>query len=178
MTDKAKALVERCKGHTPGPWRWEVNRSHKSVKLCGGSPKHGFGRYDLTVMDFSRYGMNKAAPVFWNWQDGPFLVGDPKRADELAVEVQGREHHANWFADIDHPDAQLVAAAPELLALIETQAREIERLREALKHIGIYGCGMLNQPAAMNGPEEVWLKQRIFEMERTARAALGDSHDQ
>ena len=59
----------------------------------------------------------------------------------------------------------------------ETQAREIERLRGALEHIGIYGCGMLNQPAALNAPEEVWLKQRIFEMERTARAALGDSHD-
>ena len=55
---------------------------------------------------------------------------------------------------------------------IEAQAKEIERLREALEHIGIYGCGMLNQPPAMNGPEEDWLKQRIFEMERTARAAL------
>ena len=67
----------------------------------------------------------------------------------------------------------------EAADLIETQAREIERLRAALERIGIYGCGMLSQPAAMNGPEETWLKQRIFEMERTARAALaGDSHDQ
>lgn len=66
----------------------------------------------------------------------------------------------------------------EAAARIETQAREIERLREALERIGIYGCGMLSQPAAMNGPEETWLKQRIFEMERTARAALaGDSYD-
>ena len=65
----------------------------------------------------------------------------------------------------------------EAADLIETQAREIERLREALERIGIYGCGMLSQPAAMNGPEETWLKQRIFEMERTARAALGDNHE-
>lgn len=101
--------------HTPGPWRWEVNRAHKSVKLCGGPPKRGFGRYDLTVMDFRRYGMAGAAPVFWNWDYDRF-VGAPNRADALAVSVEGREHHEAWFADIDHPDARLIAAAPELLA--------------------------------------------------------------
>ncbi|MGQ2942962.1 MAG: hypothetical protein ACT6Q7_03050 [Blastomonas fulva] len=99
---------------TPGPWRWEVNRASKSIKLCGGPPNKGFGRYDLTVMEFCRYGMNKAAPVFWDWCTERF-VGTPHRADALAVTVEGREHHADWFADIDHPDARLIAAAPELL---------------------------------------------------------------
>ncbi len=42
----------------------------------------------------------------------------------------------------------------------------------ALTDIGVYGCGMLNQPAAMNGPEEEWLKRRIREYEDRARAAL------
>ena len=83
---------------------------------------------------------------------------------------------------VNKPDGTKRKPSPrelEAATLIETQAREIERLRGALEHIGIYGCGMLSQPAAMNGPEETWLKQRIFEMERTARAALaGDSHDQ
>lgn len=104
--------------HTPGPWRWEVNRSHKSVKLCGGPPKRGFGRYDLTVMDFRRFGMTGAAPVFWFW-DYDEYVGKPCRADELALAVEGREHHADWFANIDHPDARLIASAPELLAALE-----------------------------------------------------------
>lgn len=100
--------------HTPGPWRWEVNRKHKTVKLCGGPPKRGFGRYDLTVLSFSRYGMAGAAPVFWNWNMERW-VGKPERADALAIEVEGREHHFDWFADVNHPDARLIAAAPELL---------------------------------------------------------------
>ena len=55
---------------------------------------------------------------------------------------------------------------------IEQLTAEVERLREALTDIGVYGCGMLNQPTAMNGPEEAWLRLRIREMENVARAAL------
>lgn len=112
--------------HTPGPWRWEVSRHSKRVHLCGGHPKRGFGRYDLTVMGFQRYGMNSAAPVFWSW-DYAKSVGEPHRADELAVAVPGREHHASWFADIDHPDARLIAAAPELLEALEHLLKVRER---------------------------------------------------
>lgn len=50
---------------------------------------------------------------------------------------------------------------------------ENARLREALEDIAIFGCGMLNQPSAMNAPEEVWLRKRIREYERRACAALG-----
>jgi hypothetical protein len=102
MSDKPK--------HTPGPWRWEINRKHKSINLCGGLPA---GTFDKTVLGFERYGMNGAAPVFHNWtEDG--WGGKPNRAFELAVEKVGREHHADWFALIDHPNAHLIAAAPDL----------------------------------------------------------------
>jgi hypothetical protein len=41
--------------HTPGPWRWEFNAEHRRLHLVGGSR-----RFDLTIMDFERWGMNRA----------------------------------------------------------------------------------------------------------------------
>lgn len=99
--------------HTPGPWRWEVNRKSKTVELCGGNPRRGFGRYDKTVLSFKRWGMSGATPVFWFWQDGETWSEKPKGAGELAIPAPGRKHHADWFALIDHPDARLIAAAPD-----------------------------------------------------------------
>lgn len=119
--------------HTPGPWRWEVNRAHKSIKLCGGPSHRGYGRFDLTVMDFARYGMTGAAPVFWNW-DLDKSVGERFRADVLAEPVAGREHHASWFADINHPDALLIAAAP---VLREGADAALDLVNDLLAGIGI-----------------------------------------
>jgi len=112
--------------HTPGPWRWEINRKHKSINLCGGHPA---GTYDKTVLGFERYGMNGAAPVFHNWtEDG--WGGKPHRAFELAVEKVGREHHADWFALIDHPNAHLIATAPDLLEALELFVRAEKMARD------------------------------------------------
>jgi len=55
---------------------------------------------------------------------------------------------------------------------IEELEAENERLWKALEDIAIYGCGMLNQPAALNAPSDVWLKKRLREYERVARCAL------
>ena len=46
------------------------------------------------------------------------------------------------------------------------------RMEEVLADIAVYGCGMLNQPAALNGPAEEWLRKRIARYEYVARAAL------
>jgi hypothetical protein len=94
---------------TPGPWRWEVNQGIKQVQLCGGIPQ-----FDLIVMDFARYGLTNAAPRFNN-SVHPTNHNWMVRADEFAYSVDGREHHSSWFKKIEHPDAHLIAAAPDLL---------------------------------------------------------------
>ena len=100
--------------HTKGPWRWELSERQKRLQLCGGEPV-----YDLTVMDFVRWGMGGAIPRF---RDDVNKMNIMRPAREHAQPVAGREHHANWFQFINHPDALLIAAAPDLLeALLKTK---------------------------------------------------------
>jgi hypothetical protein len=95
---------------TPGPWRWEVNAKSRHVNLCGGK-----NPFDLIVVDFVRWGMNGAAPRFRTGGDNLNVM---KPVTDFAIPVAGREHHAKWFQDISHPDARLIAAAPDLLAAL------------------------------------------------------------
>ena len=97
-------------GYTPGPWRWELNEKSKKVELCGGKPQ-----FDLTVMGFTRYGMSSAAPLFRRYKDFGLLT----RADQFGVNAPGRDHHSSWFKLIEHPDARLIAAAPDLLEALK-----------------------------------------------------------
>ena len=80
---------------TPGPWQWEVTPSGE-VRLE--TPDRG----RLYVMGFARKWMRGAQPRFSIWGDGP------------------RERRGGIMHDFEdagagnHPDARLIAAAPEL----------------------------------------------------------------
>jgi len=105
-------LRETLEAATPGPWRWF---GHRSSEMYLATPKGG-RRF---VMTFKRKGMRGAEPMFqvytdrqgepWGWN------GELVPATDLAVqEVEYRDD----IKDIDHPDARLIALAPELAALV------------------------------------------------------------
>jgi hypothetical protein len=101
--------------HTPGPWRWEFNAEHKSVDLVGGRPM-----FDLTVMDFARWGMGKAVPRFRDTAvNGMNLMDRLCDKPEWIAPEPGREHHKRWHQLVTHPDARLIAAAPDLLEALK-----------------------------------------------------------
>jgi hypothetical protein len=108
MTDK----------HTPGPWVWRGNAHAQDVYL---STRHGGRRI---VMGFKRWGTANAQPTFRgqnSLEDAKdllkFEVGDPS----VTGVAEARENNSVYrlhIADIDHPDARLIEAAPEMWDLI------------------------------------------------------------
>ena len=100
--------------HTPGPWRWEFNEKHKGLHLVGGKPM-----YDLTIIDFERWGMNKATMRMRDTAHDGFdlMFRVHERQDWIAPE-HGREHHKHWHQLLTHPDAKLIEAAPDLLKVL------------------------------------------------------------
>ena len=97
--------------HTPGPWRWEFNEKHKTIHLVGGVPQ-----FDLTIIEPTRWGMNRASLMIRDTaHDGMNLMHKLHERRDWIAPFPGRSHHADWCADVVHPDMRLIAAAPELL---------------------------------------------------------------
>lgn len=80
-------------------------------------------------MNFVRWGMNGAAPRFRSEDD--LMV----KAEELTIPVAGREHHMRWYRTLAHPDAHMLAAAPELYEALNGLVDDptCERCREAAR---------------------------------------------
>lgn len=84
--------------HTPGPWEWRTNGARIYLRTV-----HRGGLY---IMDFVRRGMQGAQPRFAVWQ------GDDRE------KLGGIMTPASEFDFRNHPDARLIASAPDLLAVI------------------------------------------------------------
>lgn len=84
--------------------------------------------FDLTVMDFARWGLGGAVPRFRDTSEDGFNLMD-RLCDnpEWIAPEPGREHHKSWHLLVTHPDARLMAAAPDLLAALEGVLRVADR---------------------------------------------------
>lgn len=105
---------------TSGPWRFEINEKSKTIKLCGGRP-----RYDLTVMDFTRWGMFGAIPRLRADAGNLSIMA---RISEYAKPEPFRTHHAEWHKIIDHPDALLIEEAPAMKLALDMIAAGVARI--------------------------------------------------
>lgn len=112
---------------TPGPWRWEHSPKHKSTQLVGGRPV-----YDKTVMCFKRVGLGGAGPLFMNTEPEGCceLHRLVDKSEEWCKPFKGREHHAHWMQEVTHPDARLIAAAPDMYAALQACHEAMEYMSE------------------------------------------------
>jgi glutamate synthase domain-containing protein 1 len=99
---------------------------------------------------------------------GLMVTGD-QICNEAADEIARLQQRVEELEDSAKFDEGVFMAEHKLRRKAEARERV---LREVLEDIAVYGCGMLNQPYAMNGPGEEWLNKQIREYERRARAAL------
>lgn len=98
--------------HTSGPWRWEISMQAKRLHLVGGRPQ-----FDLTIMDFERWGMGNATVSLRDTaHDGMNLMHKLHERPDWIAPFPGREHHKSWLQNVVHPDMLLIAAAPDMLS--------------------------------------------------------------
>ncbi len=94
--------MQRLPEHTPGPWNWYGRKDQHRIFLA--TPKRGI----TVVMDFTRWGTQGAQPRFHSEEP----LGILRPVAELLDPDQNRD--SNPIIIVNHPDARLIAAAPDL----------------------------------------------------------------
>lgn len=108
--------------HLRGPWRWLVNAKTKQAILV--TDHSG----EMFVMGFVRNGHQGAQPMFQVQSPGgghmvPLFEG---------IGTLTTEPDHNGYVAVTHPDATLIAAAPEMLAALEKCAGFLATWRDTL----------------------------------------------
>ncbi len=131
--------------HTEGPWRWEISMQSKVLHLVGGRPQ-----YDLTIIDFDRWGMSRATMSLRDTAvDGMNLMHKLHERPDWIEPFPGREHHKSWCQNVIHPDARLIAAAPTLLAALKGAEEALSRCEFAGQGGGAVAASLTNIRAAV-----------------------------
>lgn len=89
--------------HTPGPWDWYISDRGEAMLA---TPDRG----RLYVMQAVRCGMQGGTVRFSEWGEG-------SRGRRGSVMLDAKEHLRNGV--LMHPDALLIAAAPDLFAALQ-----------------------------------------------------------
>lgn len=134
-----EAIRARADAATPGPWGWYGNTDTHDVYLA----TQKWGRH--YVMEFERWGMQQAQPVFvegrswvadgdslkFHTSGGMFPAAELARY-EVAPDATDRKDPRVYRADLTgfrNPDATFIAAARQDIADL---LAEVDRLRAAL----------------------------------------------
>lgn len=169
MSDRVSEITARLAAATPGPWGWFGNVRTQHVYLA----THRWGRH--FVMHFQRWGMRGAQPGFRvslagepTVREGRPSGGVMRTLAELASPGRGAvlTDHNDEIVDVRHPDAALIAHAPDDLAfLLAENARlraDAARLDWLAQHTNIEFPGWVDEDG---DPTDLW--------ERACLHALG-----
>jgi hypothetical protein len=111
MTGK-RDVLDGLDRHTLGDWFWSTEYSNYPVLVRG--------KKRLLVMDFVRAGMDEAQPRF---------------SDRNGEEVGGIMYKGSDLDLTTHPDAVLIARAPELADALRAARNRIAELEARLKEV-------------------------------------------
>jgi hypothetical protein len=135
--DTVDAIRARAAAATPGPWGWFGNTDVHHVYLA----TQRWGRH--IVMDFRRWGMQRAQPEFWN-RENPEAIKEHLGPDsrhvtaaeaaiyEVAPHARSADDPRVYRRDligIRNPDAQFIAHARQD---VDDLLKEVDRLRGLL----------------------------------------------